>query len=157
MDGHSERNLNNYYAEISKLHSHFNTTRSRSAKSQHLRKMKSSLQKDEWTPQLSFYDYMLEVTEGFTKPIPYELTESNIHKEIIKFYNAKMMKYGGRPTTIFTSYEDVITYFNRSYTIPLPTDNMNQLKLYDKRLLQAIETQTVNYRTIYFLLFLIYV
>jgi len=156
MDKHTERNLNKYYDEIVRVHEHFNSKRSRSAKSQHLSKMKESIQKDEWSPQLSFYNFMLEITEGFTKPMTYELTETNIHKEIIKYYNKKMIKYRG-PVSVFADYYNVITYFNRSYTIPLPTKNMNQVKLYDKRLLRAIDTQTINYRTIYFLLFLIYV
>ena len=66
-----------------------------------------------------------------------------------------MLKYGNRHFATITSMEDVMTFFNRNWMMPRPLVNVNQLKLYDKRLDRYINEEKVNMATIHFLIFLI--
>ena len=70
--------------------------------------------------------------------------------------NKSMYKYGNKPCSNFTGWGDVITFFNRNYMLERPLKNVQQLKLYDKRLDMYIKSNTLNKTTIYFLLYLLF-
>tara|TARA_R110000824_G_scaffold249201_1_gene438121 strand:+ start:811 stop:1278 length:468 start_codon:yes stop_codon:yes gene_type:complete len=148
--------LTTYYGLIHVINQHFNRSVSRSAKSQHLKKMREYLSDDRHSPSKNIFTMIGNETENWTSVPTLELKDKGLYAECLRLYNGGVIKWGNRPFTNYTGWEDIITFFNRNILLPKPLLNINQLKLYDKRLLTYIESNTLNKTTIYFLLFLLF-
>lgn len=144
-----------YYKMVKDINTHFGRKLSYSSKSQHLSTMKKAKQENKHSSANNMVEYVIETTNNLQNLPQYELTEKDIHNEIIKWFNVAMVKYGNRHFATITSMEDVMTFFNRNWMMPRPLLNVNQLKLYDKRLDRYINEEKVNMATIHFLIFLI--
>jgi len=143
--------LSKYYSLIEKVNAHFHRRVSRSAKSQHLAILKKLLESGDFHANKSMYNYLLPyINEEVV------LERGGLYDETMRLYNECMRKYGNKPCSNFTGWDDVITFFNRNYMLERPLKNVQQLKLYDKRLDMYIKSNTLNKTTIYFLLYLLF-
>ena len=141
--------MDTYYTYIQTIRSHYNCSVSRSAKSQHLSTMKKQKENGKHSSANNMVEYISEMP-----PRVMDLQSLTIQDEITCQYNRLLHLYGNRHFTNFSTIEHLYTIFNRNYMMVRPLVNVNQLKLYDKRLSMYVNTNTINMNTIHFLIFL---
>ena len=150
----TKQHMDAYYKVVKDVNLYFGRKLSNSAKSQHLSTMRKSMESGKHSSANNIFAYISEMTDEFSEMPAYEFSQATIHSEILQWYNKKLIAYGNRPCATLGSFDECITLFNRNYMMKRPLENVNQLKLYDRRLKAYIDTNKVNNTTIWFLIFL---
>jgi len=143
--------LDRFFTRLSTIRKQYDKAPSRASKSKYLKLVKTAIQEKKWTQATE----MLSLSNQWDGDV--NLTEPTIQQEIQKHLNLILSRCNRNPmsATYYEGEQGILTYFNRNYMLPRPLTNVNQLKLYDKRLRKYIDTNKINNTTIYFLLFLL--